>query len=488
MKKLFLFYGIIFLLSGCNKNNSRFNPYFGNGFRNGWIDQNSAVIWTRLTKVPELKRDGLPFIPLSNEEHQSLSTCTDESKIYRAQIPQGLTLEDMEGACPGTAGQVKLVYYPQNKRGDKTEYKWLTVDTEKNFTRQWKLYNLQAGCRYNVEIYARKDKRSCVSDTISGFFTTPPEESTVQEVTFCFVTCHDYNRRDDGINGHKIYPAMLKNHPDFYVHTGDVEYYDKPNPFCMTESLMFFKWNRIFALPFQRDFYTKVTTYFLKDDHDVLKDDAFPGTSYGNVSYERGLEIFDKIQFPSSDDTYNTIRWGKDLQIWLMDGRRFRSNNTIPDGPEKTIWGKVQKQWLFRTIKESDASFKLIISPTPILGPDRDNKNDNHSNQGFKNEGDEIRRFVNEQKNVYFCNGDRHWQYVTHWEGTRLWEFSCGAGSDEHAEGWSQEDKRLEHRFLRVKGGYLLGHVYRQDGTATLKFQHCDVDGGVVYEKLLVTE
>ena len=297
------------------------------------------------------------------------------------------------------------------------------------------------------------------------------------------VTCHDFIRRDDLKNGHKIYPSMLKINPDFYVHTGDVEYYDKPGPYALTEDLMRFKWDRLFALPFQRHFFTQITTYFIKDDHDTLCDDVYPGMTYGTVPFERGLEIFDKEQFPENDKRYKTVRWGKDLQVWLVEGRNFRSKNSEPDGPDKTIWGKEQKQWLFSTLEKSNASFKIIITPTPILGPDRKNKNDNYANSGFKYEGDQIREFINQQKNVFICNGDRHWQYVTHLPETNLWEFSCGAGSDSHAGGWYQYDKRPQHRFLRVKGGYLKVHIFRQNGVPHISFTHCDVDGNDVNEE-----
>ena len=43
------------------------------------------------------------------------------------------------------------------------------------------------------------------------------------------------------------------------------------------------------------------------------------------------------------EQTYRTFRWGKDLQIWLVEGRDFRSPNNMPDGPDKTIWGAEQK-------------------------------------------------------------------------------------------------------------------------------------------------
>jgi alkaline phosphatase D len=77
---------------------------------------------------------------------------------------------------------------------------------------------------------------------------------------------------------------------------------------------------------------------------------------------------------------------------------------------------------------------------------------------------------------------------VSHIEDTNLWEFSCGPGSDMHAGGWSEEYKLPEHQFLRVKGGFLRGEVSRENNIPTIKFQHFDVDGNVVNEKVFNSE
>ena len=480
--KYVLLISIVFC--SCSKWGKPDGPFFGNGFHNGWADQTSIVIWTRLTKTPELNKDGQKFIIIPADEARELSKSSDKQKNLKAQIPEGFSLEQMEGACVGMAGEVKLAYFPFFKPLEKIETEWTRVDSTKNFTQQWRLENLTPGSKYEVELYARANSDSDICDSIKGTFRTPPSPDTLKDVDFCIVTCQDYLRRDDPENGHKIYQSMLNMFPDFYVHTGDIEYYDRSYPFALTEEIMRFKWDRIFALPFQRSFYTNVTTYFMKDDHDVLSDDAFPGMTYGTVTFERGLEIFDKEQFPSNIKSYKTIRWGKDLQIWLVEGRNYRSRNDMPDGPGKTIWGKEQKEWLFNTLKESDATFKVLISPGPILGPDRNSKNDNYSNSNYKYEGDEIRNFLNQFDNLFICNGDRHWQYVTHLQGTNLWEFGCGPSSDQHAGGWEPDNKRPEHRFLRVKGGFLKGSVSRKDGLPTLVFEHFDVDGNVIHEEI----
>lgn len=458
-------------------------PYFGNGMRNGWVDQHSAVLWSRLSEVPDLKQTEIKFIPLSREQHQRLRNTADSVAIHAAQIPTGHTLRDMHTAVPGMAGEISLLYYPISDTAERVEVDWQPVDPSKNYSLQWSLKKLRAQTRYRVILFARPSSSAVVTDTLYGSFQTAPLREIEVPIKFSVVTGHDYNRRDNDEMGHQIYHSMMQEDLDFYIHTGDIEYYDKPNPWAMTEPLMYFKWDRLFALPFQRTFYNQITSYFMKDDHDALSNDCFSGMQYGTVSFERGLQIFDQIQFPSNDSLYKTIRWGKDLQIWLVEGRNYRSKNSDPDGPGKTIWGKDQKEWFYQTMQSSDATFKVLITSTPILGPDRSKKNDNYANYGFRTEGDEIRSFINQFDNLFICTGDRHWQYVSHRKNSNLWEFSCGPGSDQHAGGWSEDNRLEDHRFLRVKGGYLTVQVYRDQNEAKILFRHHDVWGEVVHQE-----
>ncbi len=472
---------IILLFISCQPKEEIKGPFFGNGIKNGWADQNSIVIWTRLTENKEAFFEGQPFIEISDEEMKSLSKNQDVDGIYNTQIPNGLSLKDMRGYCAGAAGEVQLHYFVKGSPELARVSEWEIVNTNKDFTHQWKLDSLQAGKNYDIKIYARSKKGEKISDSIFGQFLLPADKKQIKNVKFCVVSCHDFNRRDDPENGHKIYPSMSKLKPDFYVHTGDIEYMDKPTPYAMTEELMRFKWNRLFALPFQRSFYNRHTSYFMKDDHDVGFNDSYPGKDYGTVTFERGLEIFDEEQFPSYARRYKTIRWGKDLQIWIVEGRNYRNQNYLKDGPDKTIWGEEQKKWFYETVAQSNSTFKVLITSSPILGPDRKNKNDNLSNSGYSYEQAEILDFIKKQKNLFIVNGDRHWQYVSHIKNTNLWEFGCGAGADVHAGGWKQEDFRPEHKFLRVKGGFLSVTV-TNEGKPNIKFTHHDVEGESVNE------
>ena len=458
-------------------------PFLGNASRNSWADQNSIVLWTRTTQRPEMLIEGKSFTKISPRQAGEMARLKDPQKIHQAQLPSDATLDQMIGACPGREGKVRLSYFPEEQRKKLVALNWITTEAANDFTAQWKLEGLKPGTKY-ITIIEAQNLEGVPSAAIRGSFKTPPEESQSNPVKFCITTCHDFIRRDDRWNGHKIYPAMKTIDPDFVVHAGDIEYYDKPDPWAMTIELMRFKWARIFSLPSNRDFYNRTTTYFIKDDHDTLANDCWPGKTYGAVSFEEGVKLFNQEQFPSKSERYQSVSWGKDLQIWILEGRDYRSPNNMADGPEKTILGAEQKAWLFETLSESRASFKLICTPTPIVGPDRANKNDNHSNEVFAHEGGQIREFLATIPGVILCCGDRHWQYASVDQETKLWEFGCGPGSENHELGWKPGDRRPEHRFLRVQGGFLSGELSYNPVTSApqLAIRHHDVLGNPLSE------
>ena len=202
----------------------------------------------------------------------------------------------------------------------------------------------------------------------------------------------------------------------------------------------------------------------------------------GELTFAAGQQIF-REQAPIGNQSYRTFRWGRDLQIWFTEGRDFRSPNKMPDGPEKTIWGPEQKAWFKRTIQESDATWKVLISPTPLVGPDRPTKNDNHSNQGFAHEGNELREWIRGHvpENFFVVCGDRHWQYHSVHPDYGTQEFSVGPASDSHAGGTPGEDPQY-HRFHKVQGGFLAVELRNAEQNRTIVFQLRNVNGGVAYE------
>ena len=73
----------------------------------------------------------------------------------------------------------------------------------------------------------------------------------------------------------------------------------------------------------------------------------------------------------------------------------------MEDGPEKALFAFFQKKWFYKTVENSDAIFKVLITSSPILGPDKENKNDNLSNEEYSYEQGEILDFIKNQKNLF---------------------------------------------------------------------------------------
>lgn len=461
---------------GCGEVLSQ-GPYQATGIKIGEVTDRSAIVWTRLTQHPERVGSDAPM-PKVFYRDPATGKLNERRKSGRpdaeplVEFPDGSTIETIEGAAPGAPGKIRVRY----KTAGASDWKatgWHSVDPKRDYTRQFKLTGLQPNAEYQVRVEA--------GSAIEGGFRTSPSPADSERVVFTVSTGQAYPDQDAVGGGYRIYAKMLKLDPSFFVHTGDILYYDK---LAKTLPLARWQWAQMYSLPTNVEFHRQVASYFIKDDHDTWMNDCWPTRKtrfMGDFTFEQGLAVF-REQVPMGDRTWRTFRWGKDLQIWLVEGRDYRSPNTMPDGPGKTIWGKKQKAWFKRTVRESDASFRILISPTPVVGPDRANKRDNHSNKAFRHEGNEIREFLSKQKNMYVICGDRHWQYVSVDKDTGVREYSCGPASDEHAGGWTNDQRCPEHTYLNVTGGFLAVTVDRSQGKPTVMFRHHGVDGDILNE------
>ena len=444
-------------------------PHLALGFKVGEVSDRSAIVWTRLTKEPK-----------ANSAKQGENPPRTVPDYEIAQLP---------GAVPGMAGGATLTVSTKPDLADAKSYSAkLAADTD--FTKHWQLADLQPATKYFIRVTAA-DPSGQQTAKLEGSFTTAPDANKSQDVRFAIMSCQTHKDRDD-IDGMHIYPAMTKQNVNFYVATGDNVYYDSDTPLATTVEMARFHWHRMYALPWLVDFHRNTPGYWEKDDHDCYRNDGWPPQGknadrstdlMGELNFHKGLKIF-REQNPLGEKTYRTFRWGKGLQVWFTEGRDFRSPNNMPDGPDKTIWGREQMEWVKSSILASDADFKVLVSPTPIVGPDRGNKADNFSNKAFGYEGTAFRAWTkgNKLTNLFTCCGDRHWQYHSVDPVTGLNEFSAGAACDAHAGGSPGLDPEF-HKFHRVLGGFITVSVSRTATQPTITFRHHDVDGAVVYEK-----
>jgi len=443
--------------------------YLANGIKVGEATSSSALIWARLTAEEAANAAGTPFEP---------------RKANEPQLPDGKTIADMQGSVAGSPGEMRIRYWPKGRPQEPAESAWQAVTAATDFTHTFRLDNLLSGQTYDLVVEGRPGQGAPLSCSVAGGFRTAPADEVAAEVSFCVIACQDYPRRDDPKLGHTIYREMLKLRPDFLAHTGDTLYYDKPKPFAKTVALARFKWNRFYGLHLPKEFHRQVSAWFIKDDHDTLKNDCWPGQRYGELTFARGLEIY-REQLPVSAPAYRRLRWGKHLELWFLEGREYRSPNRMADGPDKTILGAAQMKWLKDSLSRSDATFRVVVSATPIVGPDRPGKRDNHANQNFQHEGRALRAFLASQPRTIVICGDRHWQYASHDPVTGLREWCCGSASDRHSGGFRMSDRSEMHDYLKICGGFLHAKVRTGDDQTDLVLRHYDPRGQITNEDVL---
>ncbi|MES2981841.1 MAG: alkaline phosphatase D family protein [Verrucomicrobiota bacterium] len=376
---------------------------------------------------------------------------TDTSVIFQTRLTSSSI--PVDGDVPGATGigQFEISTSPDFKTSTFSE--WISATDENDFILKLKISSLKPATTYHYRAVFGSNKDTAKPGTPATFKTLPISDQSAP-IQFVLTSCLNYAffqngdkdnppaNPDDRTLGYPALEPIIKLAPDFVILNGDCVYYDHPwQTRAKSQSELRKKWHEQYAMLRFVKLFAQTPTYWLKDDHDHRYNDS-DTTRDDEPSNKLGIDTF-REQVPvvdpknSNATTYRTHRMGKDLQLWFVEGRDFRSPNNMPDGPDKSLWGKEQREWLQRTLKESDATFKILISPTPMIGPDDGHKSDNHANlKGFDNEGraffDWLKTNQIDPNKFFILCGDRHWKYHSiHPHG--FTEFSCGALNKENA-------------------------------------------------------
>lgn len=440
---------------------------------------------------------------------QMAGEVTADSVILQTRITASQS--PVDGDMPGYKAAACFEFADNRDFNKSIRTSWQQTQPESDYIIQKKITGLAAGTEYFYRALYGPDEKQYFTGPI-GRFRTLDGESRSRSVRIAVVTGMNYAKfyasypNASAPAGHPGYPALktiLDKKTDFLVLTGDNVYFDVPadNP-ARTEVEIRKKYHEQFCLPNYIELFASVATYWEKDDHDYRYNDCDNSNPMKAPSVELCKRLY-REQAPviSPNDPlgkpYRTVRINRDLQIWLLEGREYRSANVMPDGPEKTIWGDEQKQWLHQTLLASSATFKIVISPTPLVGPEDAYKNDNHTlTKGFLHEGLEFFKWLKEnqfdKKNFYLVCGDRHWQYHSiHPSGFE--EFSCGALVTENARaGRLPGDPQSTDPQAHIKqpycmqepnGGFLqmTVHPSKDNQPASLVFGFYKDDGTIFY-------
>ena len=461
-------------------------PFNAAGERVGEVTADSAIVHARLTAAPTRNNRGYSF-PVHTH---NLSTM---NQLLQIRMPEKMQVSDLEGSCSGKSGRARVHYGPDPQLAGALATPWVDVGSKTDFTHQFALKGLKPGTPYYYSLETASAAGSGTRRGVTGQFGTAPAPGDWRPVKFLVLSCQDYACRDH-VDGFRTYQSMNRLGADFMASVGDNVYYDLDLPFATSVEIARFHWHRMYSQPLLMDLFRKMPGYWLKDDHDSFEDDDWPTRPPQRVApmTYRDLSPVFAEQIPMGPSTYRRVRWGKGLEVWFTESRDFRSPNLDPDGPGKTIWGAKQKEWLKRTLLESDADFRVLVSPNCLVGPDvshgKDFKYpgggaDSHGDLGYGHEGREFRQWLRDNKltNFITINGDRHWQYHSVDPEFGVREFCCGAVTDSHSVKGEKYDAKY-HKFLRLKGGFISVALNgtRQNPQLTVRIH--DVEGKAVFE------
>ena len=491
-------------------------------------------------------------IDLSHAQGEMSGEATQSSIILQSRLTSGNNF--MQGDIAGAPGVACFELSERLNFENSFKTQWERAIPEYDFIIKQKVNDLQPGKRYYYRLLYGPDKskvkagNTCTFRTLDSSETEEVDdlidqkefiinitsiEKKKKECTFVVVTGMHYHFFHygyfiwsgppyEGPDKHLGPPALktiLSMHPDFFVGTGDNVYYDEPfEPAAQTQQELRKKYHEQFVQPRYVNLFARTPTYWEKDDHDYRfndsdrysdsdihtrqyrkeKGDWGPSHELGVATFLEQLPVVDPKDL--SPVTYRTHQINRLLQIWLVEGRDYRSPNNMPDGPNKTIWGKEQKEWLKRTLLASKATFKILISPTPMVGPDDRYKSDNHTNKtGFRFEADEFFSWLLEHgfltKNFYIVCGDRHWQFHSiHPSGFE--EFACGALVDANSRlgrkpgdpESTDPEAKITQPYLQkeASGGFLRVNVTASQSKKRpqIRFSFFDENGRLLYERV----
>jgi alkaline phosphatase D len=305
-----------------------------------------------------------------------------------------------------------------------------------------------------------------------GTFVTAPRADQNATVEFGWTGDTDFNSGPGQTapfwNDGGVFRRMRAERNDFNIHLGDTMYSDSEipgrlEPIALTVPAKWAKYKTNLDNTPLRRLRGSAAFYSHWDDHEFINDFAPSENSFssggvvtninGRTLYRRGVKAFRNyapVAYSRRNGLYRTVRWGRNLELFFLDQRTFRSakadEGTVCDNPvtgtrdvaptapqsvrnvfaivaaplaqpvsqacldairspSRTYLGRRQLTRFLREVKRSDARFKVIVNELPIqqyyvLPYDRW--------EGYEAERQLVLRELQSVPNVVFLTTDVH--------------------------------------------------------------------------------
>jgi alkaline phosphatase D len=300
--------------------------------------------------------------------------------------------------------------------------------------------------------FVHRAQRSAV-----GRLETAPQPARAATVRFAFSGDADATpapgTHTPFYNRFEAYAQMAAEQNDFNVNLGDTIYSDSevPNtPVALTLAAKRAKYRLNLSMPALQRLRAATGLYSHWDDHEFINDfsrEEFPAVYAPGV---RAFRDYAPVTYTASDGLYRTFRWGRNLELFFLDERSFRSAKAtaggvcngpngspdlaptapqpvrnafaalIPslakpppsacvariDDPSRTMLGARQYDRFTAAIAKANVTFKVVVNEVPIqqfyaLPYDRW--------EGYAAEREKLLRFLQANvSNVVFLTTDTH--------------------------------------------------------------------------------
>ena len=303
-----------------------------------------------------------------------------------------------------------------------------------------------SGLRPHEEYHYRFATRT--TDSPVGRFRTALPPDSQEPVRFAFWSCQDFTH-----GFYNAHDAMAEEDLDFVVCLGDYIYAETeqagPNavradrigrpgrvPGVVREAVTLDDYRAKYRLyrsdPALRRLHARFPTVMLWDDHEVQDnyagaepDGGLPPARRYSVARKRNAyaAFFEAMPYtpPVDDRVYRTLRFGRTVDLIVMDQRQYRANQPCNDAvappcaefnQPRPFLGRAQMDWVKAQLRGSQAAWKVMANAVlmmPARAPDgRLVQYD--SWQGYPLEREELLTFIrsNGIADVVFATGDIH--------------------------------------------------------------------------------
>ena len=233
----------------------------------------------------------------------------------------------------------------------------------------------------------------------------------------------------------RMWNTIAAHELDAFLLLGDNVYIDHPEYPAVQRYCYYRRQSR----PEYRNFAARTPLFSIWDDHDFTVNDGWGGPAIDEPAWK--IPVWGVFK-----ENWNNPAYGggeeqpgcwfdftmADVHFIMLDGRYYREN---PKNDEPSMLGPAQKKWLFETLTESDATFKILASPVPWAKNTKPGSPDTWD--GYAGEREEIFRFLeeNEIEGVILISADRHrsdiWKIVRP-DGYDFYEFESSKLTNVH--------------------------------------------------------